>query len=69
MRESERIGLDRHSYEVQIKELSEKASQEDALRSEVDKLKEFIRRQSVEYSPFRSSWRRSSGGRSTASCR
>lgn len=39
--------LDRHSYEVQIKELTEKLSEEHLSRSEIEKLREFIRRQSV----------------------
>lgn len=46
-RENERVQLDRHSYEVQIKELTEKLSEEHLSRTEIDKLKEFIRRQSV----------------------
>lgn len=46
-RENERVQLDRHSYEVQIKELTEKLSEEHLSRTEIEKLREFIRRQSV----------------------
>ena len=47
-KENERSVLDRHSYEVQIKELTHKISDSDGQRSEVEKLKDFIRRQSAE---------------------
>lgn len=39
--------LDRHSYEVQIKELTEKLAESSSYRNENDKLKEYIRRQTV----------------------
>ena len=32
LRESERVGLDRHSYEIQIKELTEKISVDESLK-------------------------------------
>ena len=47
-RENERKDLDRHSFEVQIKELTQKISDSDGQKSEVEKLKDFIRRQSME---------------------
>ena len=46
-RESERVELDRHSYEVQIRELTEKLAEEQNYRAEIERLREFIRRQSV----------------------
>lgn len=39
--------LDRHSYEIQIKELSQKIEEMDSLKSENSKLKEFIKKQGV----------------------
>ena len=47
-REIERNNLDRHSYEIQIKELTERATGEDSLRNENSKLKEFSKRLQVE---------------------
>jgi hypothetical protein len=47
-REIERRELDRHSYEVQIKEILEKNYQSSNLKSENEKLKDFIRRQQLE---------------------
>ncbi len=41
------MSLDRHSYEIQIKELTEKLLSDESCRGENEKLKEFIRRQSV----------------------
>ena len=41
--------LDRHSYEVQIKELTEKLAESSNYRNENDKLKEYIRRQTVRH--------------------
>ena len=46
-RELERQELDRHSFEVQIKELSEMCADSDSLRTEVSKLREYIRRLKV----------------------
>jgi hypothetical protein len=47
-RELERRELDRHSYEVLIKELSEKANEAPKLRTDNDKLREYIKRLSEE---------------------
>ena len=52
-REIERNNLDRHSYEVQIKELTEKVSGEETLRTENSKLKDFSKRLQVPTPPFR----------------
>lgn len=47
-REMERRELDRHSYEVQIKELAERNISLTNLQKENERLKDFIRRQSAE---------------------
>jgi hypothetical protein len=47
----ERSQLDRHSYEVQIKELALAAQGEEQLRSENSKLKNFIDRLNVSPAP------------------
>ena len=47
-KEIERRELDRHSYEIQIKELAQQLSESEGLRIEIGKLKEFIRKQSLE---------------------
>jgi DNA repair exonuclease SbcCD nuclease subunit len=47
-REVERRELDRHSYEIQIKELAERNVLSNNLKSENDRLKDFIRRQTQE---------------------
>lgn len=52
-REIERSNLDRHSYEVQIKELTQKLAEEESCRTENAKLKEFIKRQGVAHAPRR----------------
>lgn len=46
-REIERNNLDRHSYEIQIKELTEEINIYESLRTENGKLKEFIKKQGV----------------------
>lgn len=46
-KEVERQQLDRHSYEVQIKELAERCAESEGLRLEVGKLREYIRRLKV----------------------
>jgi hypothetical protein len=46
-KEVQKRDLDRHSYEVQIKELTEKAADGDRTRKEIERLKDFIQRQSV----------------------
>lgn len=46
-REIERNNLDRHSYEIQIKELTEEINIYESLRTENGKLKDFIKKQSV----------------------
>jgi hypothetical protein len=46
-REHERKDLDRHSYEIQIKELSQKVLEESSFRIENGKLKEFLKSQTV----------------------
>jgi hypothetical protein len=47
LREVEKSDLDRHSYEIQIKELASRLQNEDSLRSENSKLKNFIDRLNV----------------------
>jgi hypothetical protein len=47
-REVDRRELDRHSYEVQIKELAEKNTAYISLKTENDRLRDFIRRQTLE---------------------
>lgn len=47
-KEIERRELDRHSYEIQIKELAERLSETDGIRNENVRLKDFIRRQNGE---------------------
>lgn len=44
----ERRELDRHSYEVQIKELAEKTISLNNLQKENERLRDFIRRQGIE---------------------
>jgi hypothetical protein len=44
----ERSYLDRHSYEVQIKELAQQISESEGLKNENQKLKDFIRKQAAE---------------------
>lgn len=56
-RESERVELDRHSYEVQICELTDRLAEEHNFRTEIEKLREFIRRQSVHPLTCRQNWR------------
>ena len=46
-REIERSNLDRHSYEIQIKELTQSIEDEEATRTENGKLVEFIKKQQV----------------------
>ena len=53
MKEIERKDLDRHSYEIQIKELTERAFDGDKFRKENDKLKEFIQRQTIELDEYK----------------
>lgn len=45
----ERRELDRHSYEVQIKELTMRISDEGNFKAENLKLREFLRKQSAEF--------------------
>lgn len=52
MREVERRELDRHSYEVQIKELTLRISEEGSFKAENIKLREFLRKQSVTIPTF-----------------
>lgn len=47
-KEVERKELDRHSYEVQIKELAQQVLEADGSKSENQKLKDFIRKQAAE---------------------
>lgn len=47
LREIEKSDLDRHSYEIQIKELAARAQGEEQLRIENTKLKQFIDRLNV----------------------
>lgn len=51
-REVDRRELDRHSYEVQIKELAEKNTAYISLKTENDRLRDFIRRQTLELEEF-----------------
>jgi hypothetical protein len=44
----ERRELDRHSYEVQIKELAEKTISLNNLQKDNERLRDFIRRQAIE---------------------
>lgn len=53
MKEIEKKDLDRHSYEVQIKELTERAFDGDRFKKESDKLKEFIQKQTVELEEYK----------------
>ena len=53
----ERRELDRHSYEVQIKELTLRIADESNFRAENLKLREFLRKQSVLLIPSRLSSR------------
>ena len=46
-REIERSNLDRHSYEIQIKELTQRIEDEEATKTENGKLVEFIKKQQV----------------------
>ena len=48
LREIERNNLDRHSYEIQIKELTQRLADEESYRGENVKLVEFIKRQQGE---------------------
>lgn len=50
--ELERRELDRHSYEIQIKELTERLAGEENLRIENHKLQEHIRRLNVSHEIF-----------------
>jgi len=43
----EKKELDRHSFEIQIKELAQRANQNDALEADNLKLKDFIKKQGV----------------------
>ena len=43
----EKKDLDRHSFEVQIKELAMRADQNEALQADNQKLKDFIKKQTV----------------------
>lgn len=47
-KEIEKIHLDRHSYEVQIKELAQRLQEGDGFKLENQKLKDFIRKQTAE---------------------
>lgn len=44
-REIERSSLDRHSYEVQIKELTQRLAEEETARTDHAKLVEFVKKQ------------------------
>lgn len=46
-KEIEKKDLDRHSFEIQIKELAMRVDQNDSLQTDNQKLKEFIKKQSV----------------------
>ena len=46
-REIERRELDRHSYEVQIKELTQQLEDETSFKTENGKLRDFIKKQTV----------------------
>lgn len=46
-KEVEKKELDRHSYEVQIKELAMQLSEGEAFKTENNKLKDFIKKQNV----------------------
>jgi hypothetical protein len=41
--------LDRHSFEIQIKELTQKCTEEASNKEENLKLKDFVKRQNVSY--------------------
>jgi hypothetical protein len=45
--------LDRHSYEIQIKELTEKAFDADRFRKESDKWREFSQKQALEIEEYK----------------
>ncbi len=45
----EKKELDRHSFEIQIKELAQRANQNDALEADNLKLKDFIKKQGVKF--------------------
>jgi len=47
LKEIERRDLDRHSYEIQIKELTERAFDGERLKKESDKMREFIQKQTA----------------------
>ena len=49
-REVERIQLDRHSYEIQIKELTMQIDEEGSFRNENSKLRDFIKKLTVSIS-------------------
>jgi len=46
-KEIERRELDRHSYEIQIKELAQQLSETEGIRNENVRLKDFIRKQNI----------------------
>jgi len=49
----ERKDLDRHSYEIQIKELTEKAFDGDRFKKDSDKMREFIQKQTIELEEYK----------------
>lgn len=53
LKEIEKKDLDRHSYEIQIKELTEKAFDSDRFRKESDKWREFSQKQAVEIEEYK----------------
>lgn len=57
MREVDRTALDRHSYEVQIKELTLEILSYEGLKGEGDKMRDFIRKQSVSHVKYRQKFR------------
>lgn len=44
----QRVDLDRHSYEIQIKQLTHKIAELDLLKKENEKLKDFLSKQGVQ---------------------
>ncbi len=52
-KEVEKKDLDRHSYEIQIKELSEKISAGATNEKDVNKLKDFIQKQGLELEEYK----------------
>lgn len=52
-KEIEKRDLDRHSYEIQIKELTERAFDGDRYKKDSDKLREFIQKQTIELEEYK----------------